>query len=68
MFFWKRKQKEAICKHDWVLNDIYGKAINEYYQVVIENRYVLYCNNCKTEKIVDEFDYNRMKKHNLIKG
>lgn len=67
MLFWKKKAK-TTCLHSYVLNGFYTHYVNSGFEVQGEERYILFCTNCKRNKTVDQFDYNKMKRLGLIKG
>ncbi|MED1665699.1 hypothetical protein [Brevibacillus laterosporus] len=62
----KRKEKQT-CKHRWILNDIYAQWIDLRVEVTVEDRFVLYCTECKREKTVDENELFLMKSYGLLK-
>jgi hypothetical protein len=69
IYITKRKDLDPVpaCKHEWELADMY---IHEYYNgcdVDFIDKLVLYCDKCKTKRVVEKFEYTKMRQLNLIK-
>lgn len=60
MFFKKKKN----CFHSWTMIDFENYVDSS---LAIEEHYVLGCTNCNEKRIVDEYEYEKMLKVNLIK-
>ncbi|QDX94671.1 hypothetical protein EEL30_21765 [Brevibacillus laterosporus] len=59
-------RKKPKCKHSWILNDIHVQYINSYIEVSGDDRFVLYCTECKREKTVREHELMQMESYGLV--
>lgn len=66
MFSIFRRREKPTCKHSWILNDVYAEWIDLRVEVTVEDRFVLYCTECKREKTVDEYELSLMKSNGLV--